>query len=125
MSNKKQAIFWLESGKKIRRPSWNPESYLHLKGQIIYNDQNKKVDFSNINSWKSMDWELFKEKEFCLQDKIDYLSDNWGLSIPNVQKFIKQVKEDCASFQSASATITVLNKRAGDTLCRDKESQNG
>lgn len=70
--NFEQAINKLEQGKKVRRPTWEKDSYwiIGSVGIILWADGTPaKI---HLNQIKADDWELFKEKE-SLSDKIELM----------------------------------------------------
>ena len=63
MSNFQQAIQWLKEGKKVRRPSWEDDSYWKLgsAGIILWADETPaKIHLNQINA---NDWGIYEEEK--------------------------------------------------------------
>ena len=72
MADFNRAINWLKSGKKVRRPIWNENSYWTLSddgyGRILYSDgTNANIHLQQL---AEKDWEIFSEKALENRDLI-------------------------------------------------------
>ncbi len=63
MTNFNQAIRWLKEGKKVRRPSWNIDSYwkLGIDEKICWSDGH--TAHIHLNQIKAKDWEIYEEQK--------------------------------------------------------------
>ena len=61
MANFKQALDWLNEGKKVRLSGWGVKRYIFKCEEDIYDDEGyvDRIDFSNVFN---TDWELYEEK---------------------------------------------------------------
>lgn len=62
MANFQRAIEWLESGGKVRRPSWGKDSYWKLGVDEAIQWIDGAQAHIHLNQIKATDWEIYEEK---------------------------------------------------------------
>ena len=60
-----QAIKWLNEGMKVRRPSWDKDSYWGLGVDEVICWTKGSFAHVHLNQIKAEDWEIFKEEKRC------------------------------------------------------------
>jgi len=63
MANFQRAIEWLKSGGKVRRPSWEEDSYWILGVDESIQWANQTHAHIHINQIEATDWEIYEEKK--------------------------------------------------------------
>lgn len=63
MANFKQAVKWLESRKKVRRPKWKEDSYWKLGMDNSIQWTNGTSAHIHVNQINATDFEVYEEKE--------------------------------------------------------------
>ena len=125
MANRKQMENWLNEGKKVRRPNWNPESYW-----VLSNDECKRIVYSDgtpakvhINQLEANDWEVVYE-EFCLEDEGRIGGFIWGYHKKDVKKAISLFKSDLQKIKGHDGRVElkyamkIIKKRFGERLSK-------
>ena len=86
MSDFEQATIWLRELKPIRRSHWCKTFYLKLNSNFQIVEMNGKPFVMKLQSLCGQDWEIYKEPEFCLSDKIKPMQ---MIMQKDVKEFIK------------------------------------
>lgn len=104
----------MEKGKKVRRPGWEDDSYIKMGscGIILFKDDTPaKIHGNQI---LANDWELFKENEFNLSEKICHDEALWT---EDVKEFIRLLKEKIPRGKVVVIDFReVIDKLAGSKL---------
>ena len=91
MSNFKQAIKWLEEGKKVRRLKWKEDSYWIFGVHKVISFHGITNAHVHLNQIKATDWELYKERK----PKVVILDDNEISIMKYAEEYPKNWKKIC------------------------------
>ena len=122
----RQAIKWMEQGKKIKREKWDDLTWLYLDttgGQDnhkIKGDSPGTMEFLGYHSFIADDWEIREEPKETLSDNIMNTEER-GYDVPNcipvgdVKEFIQQLKQRVKDKQ-IETFIEDIDELVGDKL---------
>ena len=91
MANFRKAIFWLRNGKKVKRPSWEEDSYWNLGKDETICWKNGINAHIHLNQIDAEDWEIFKEEK----PKVIILDDNELSILSYAEEFPENWKKIC------------------------------
>ena len=70
MADFKQALDWLNEGKRVRLPHWHKEEYIYKNLSYIFNENNQ-MSICSLHAVLHKDWEVYldKPKHNCINPK--------------------------------------------------------
>ena len=116
-----KAVEFLDKGLKVRRKSWNTESYIQKEGESLILNNNLESFRPAVNSFLAEDWELFQEGFNLSKRKMTGTSmcelGCDGYSEMAVREFIRALKNDMSSGLYGWLVIhDRINKFAGENF---------
>ena len=127
MTNFKQAIKWLKEEKKVKRPSWEEDSYWIIGSEGVISWKDGTTAHVHLNQIEADDWEVFEDKEESLSDKTFYAvapsnEPAFGrdcVNVKDVRWFIRKNLNLTRKFMLGDITWTELREKQ-DKLAGDK-----